>query len=119
MEQLYTLAKARLSASNPDQAAQLDFKQSEILRGQIERAKQDQQDMTDMRNTVADGYKLIGATDFAQQIVASKPSDADMFVCWFRHGSIKPRDGRNRRREQSTAGRHRREVLFQDRGADS
>jgi hypothetical protein len=83
MKQLYALAKARVSSSNPDQAAQLDFKQSEILRGQIERTKQDQKDMTDMRDTVADSYKLLGATDFAQQIVAAKPSDADMFVAGF------------------------------------
>src|SRR4029077_3721383 len=77
---LYTLAKARAATSNPDQAAQLDFKQSEILRGQIARSKQDQQDMTDMRNAVADVYKMTGVADFAQQIVASKPTDADMFV---------------------------------------
>jgi hypothetical protein len=36
-----------------------------------------------MRNIVASGYKMIGATDYAQQIVTSKPSDADMFVAGF------------------------------------
>jgi hypothetical protein len=77
---LYALAKTRASTSNPDQAAQLDFKQSEILRGQVLRTQQDHQDMTDMRNAIAGGYKLLGAADFAQQIVTSKPSDADMFV---------------------------------------
>jgi hypothetical protein len=44
ISKLYTLAKTRASTSNPDQAAQLDFKQSEILRGQVERSKHDQQD---------------------------------------------------------------------------
>ena len=80
MSALYGLASRRAHATNPDEAAQLDFRQSEILRGQVLRDKQAEQNIVDARNATSDIYKAIGASDFASRIATQKPEESDLFV---------------------------------------
>ena len=80
LNSLYGLASARATAANPDQAAQLDFKQSEIIRGQIARDQQTQANITGARDQVADVYKWLGAGDFAQRMMTQQPDQSDMYV---------------------------------------
>jgi hypothetical protein len=65
---------------DPDKLAQLDFRQSEVLRQQALRERQYQKNMIDFRDTVADWYKGVGAGDFAQRLVTQKPTPEDMFA---------------------------------------
>jgi hypothetical protein len=80
LNSLYGLASARATAANPDQAAHLDFKQSEIIRGQIARDQQTQANVTGARDKAADFYKWIGAGDFAQRMMKQQPDQSDMYV---------------------------------------
>jgi hypothetical protein len=65
---------------DPDRLAQLDFRQSEVLRQQAVRDRQYAKNMTDARDATADLYKSIGAGDFAQRLLTQTPTPEDLFA---------------------------------------
>src|SRR4029077_18267840 len=60
---------------DPDKGAQLDVKQSEIIRQRLLRETQAQKNMTDVRDAVAGTYKQIGADNLAKTAMSVQPDD--------------------------------------------
>jgi len=77
---LISLATQRAETQDPDKAAQLDFRQSEILRQQLVRDQQYAKNATDARDAVVAQYKAVGANDFAKRLATAQPTDTEMFV---------------------------------------
>ena len=74
------IANQQAAEKDPDKAAQLDLRQSEILRGQALRNQQYAQNLINVRDQTAANFKAVGLGDFANKITTVQPDPISQFV---------------------------------------